>query len=164
MSNYSKLMKSFKNGVYHIEAFELSDLSQFGSYPNLMKEKYEKGFTQIIINSFLMIGIMEYLSKHEKWVLTGMEISDPSVDEETLMQIKTIFHKIRGNRNDFSLLKEYLFWALDEGSIFIDQISAYNLKESINIEINSNGLLYGNNNKIILDSVILPLLNRYLNE
>lgn len=62
-----------------------------------------------------MIGIMEYLSKHEEWILTGIKISDPSVDEETLMQIKMIFHKIRENRNDFFLLKEYLFWALNEG-------------------------------------------------
>jgi len=156
-------MKTFKDGIYHIDYLELTDLSKFGTYPDLMKQKYDAGYTQIIINSFLMIEIMEEVRKKEGWILVDMEVSDPSVDEDTLTNIKTIFKQITENKNDFSVLKEYLFWALDEGSIFIDKISVFNTLESINVEINSNGLIFGDD-KSVLDSVILPLLNRYLNE
>lgn len=164
MSKYSKLMKAFDQGVYNIGTLELTDLSKFGTYPNLMKEKYEAGFTQIVINAFLMIEIMETLCKNGEWKLLAMEVSNSSVNEETLIQIKSIFNQIKKNDSEFSMLKDYLFWALDEGSIFIDQISAYNLKEATTVEVHSNGLIYGDNNQLILDSVILPLLNRYLNE
>lgn len=164
MTNYSKIMKKFEKQNYEVSLFDFEDLSKLGSYPEKMKELYKVGYTQVIINSKLMLMLLELIINQKNWEFIDFEISDPSLDEETENQIKKISGNIKNKEIAFSNVKEYLFWVFDEGSIFIDKIIVYNYKEKNNIEINSNGLIYGDNNNEIFNQIIKKILEGYLNE
>lgn len=110
-----------------------------------------------------MIEIMESLLKSGKWVLVSMQVSNSSVNAETLKKIHDIFNQIKESEKAFAILKDYLLLTLDEQAIFIDQIVAFNPHDAIKVELHSNGLLYGTHNELLLDHVILPILDKYLN-
>lgn len=164
MTNYVKLMKIYNDNVYDVISVEIDDLSKFGSYPKIMKKIYEQGYTQITINSYLMLKILEKVNGSRDWEIINMEITDPTIDEETIDEIKLIFNQIKNKEKDFTLMKEYLFWALDDGSIFIDKIILYNTEANVSEEVHSNGLIFGQNNELIFMDIIKEILNGYLNE
>lgn len=164
MTNYAKLMKIYNDNAYDVISVEIDDLSKFGSYPEIMKKIYEQGYTQITINSYLMLKILEKVNGSRNWEIINMEITDPTIDEETINEIKLIFNQIKNKEKDFTLMKDYLFWALDDGSIFIDKIILYNTEANVSEEVYSNGLIFGQNNELIFLDIIKEILNGYLNE
>lgn len=163
MSNYGKIMKSYSDR-YDVIIIKINDLSKFGSYPKKMKEIYDKGYTQVTINSYLMLKILEEINLLDDWEMVDIEINDPTIDKETIDEINLIVKQIKNKERDFNLMKDYIFWALDEGSIFIDKISIFNTKLKIHGEINSNGLIYNENNEMIMNNVIKKIVEDYLNE
>lgn len=163
MPNYGKIMKGYSD-KYDVIIIKISDLSKFGSYPEKMKEIYEKGYTQVTINSYLMLKILEEINLMNDWEMVNIEINDPTIDKETIDEINLIVRQIKNKERDFNLMKDYIFWALDEGSIFIDKISILNKKSGIYGEINSNGLIYSENNDIIMNNMIKKIVENYLNE
>ncbi|CAM3959735.1 hypothetical protein [Staphylococcus xylosus] len=164
MTNYAKLMKIYNDNAYDVISVEIDDLSKFGSYPEIMKKIYEQGYTQITINSYLMLKILEKVNGSRDWEIINMEITDPTIDEETINEIKLIFNQIKNKEKDFTLMKDYLFWALDDGSIFIDKIILYNTEANVSEEVYSNGLIFGQNNELIFLDIIKEIMNGYLNE
>ena len=161
MDKYGKILKK-KTDSYSLT---LCSLNKLDNYRNIMKEQYDSGYTQVIVNTDLMLKIIESMLK-KNWVLLRVEIDDPSVDEETLQEITILVDKIKENVLNFNRLKEYLEWALDDGSIFIDKIKISIIEgvQKINCEINSNGLMYGNNNNFVFDNFIKGIIESYLNE
>ncbi|WP_077700072.1 hypothetical protein [Staphylococcus hominis] len=165
MKNYVKIMKKFENHKYIVKTFDFESLSKFGSYPDRMKKIYEQGYSQVIINSKIMLSILGRVLEHKDFKFISFEVNDPSLDEETRTQMNKIIENIKSKKMSFSVVKEYLFWVFDEGSIFIDKLTLYHNKKDINIEINSNGLIYfDNDNKEEFIELVITNLERYLNE
>lgn len=163
MANYAKIMKKFDDHKYIVKSFDVEDLSKFGSYPDKMKKIYEQGYSQVIINSKIMLSLLERVIENKNLEFISFEVNDPSLDEETRTQINKIIENLKSKKMGFSAVKEYLFWVFDEGSIFIDKLILYNYEKSSNIEINSNGLIYFDNKEEFVDLVIANL-ESYLNE
>ncbi|HCY7665848.1 TPA: hypothetical protein O1692_000959 [Staphylococcus aureus] len=163
MANYAKIMKKFDDHKYIVKSFDLEDLSKFGSYPDKMKKIYGQGYSQVIINSKIMLSLLERVIENKNLEFISFEVNDPSLDEETRAQINKIIENLKSKKMGFSAVKEYLFWVFDEGSIFIDKLILYNYEKSSNIEINSNGLICFDNKEEFVDLVIVNL-ESYLNE
>ena len=158
-------MKKFDNSNYIVRTFDFESLSKFGSYPDKMKELYEQGYSQVIINSKIMLSILERVLDHKDLEFVSFEVSDPSLDEETRTQMNKIIENIKNKKMSFCDVKEYLFWVFDEGSIFIDKLMLYHYEKNVNIEVYSNGLLYFDiDDKEEFIELVIAILERYLNE
>ncbi|MDT6474714.1 hypothetical protein NNL77_10380, partial [Enterococcus faecium] len=90
MDKYGKILKK-KTDSYSLT---LCSLNKLDNYRNIMKEQYDSGYTQVIVNTDLMLKIIESMLK-KNWVLLRVEIDDPSVDEETLQEITILVDKIK---------------------------------------------------------------------
>jgi hypothetical protein len=121
MNKYGKILKKNTNGKFELSILYFDNLNFGGNFTKIMKEKYNDGYNQVIINSEIMIDLIEK-ALFDKWTLLNVNISDPSVDAETLNEIHGIVTSIKADKLNFLNLKSYLDWALDEGSIFIDSL------------------------------------------
>lgn len=165
MSDYAKILKCNEVGEFVVSLCLLDDLGRTGSYSRIMKENYEKGFTQVIINSSLMLQVTEAMLR-ENWILNFVSIEDPSVDEETKKTINYYVEEIKKNPLNFNKLKEYLNWALEDGSIFIDKIRmAKKIDNKFEAyELYSTGVLFGNIKQEVFEKYIKKIIEEYLNE
>ncbi|EOF77704.1 hypothetical protein CYQ82_08470 [Enterococcus faecium] len=160
MEEYGKILKK-KDGLYTLELYSFN---KFCNYGTIMKEQYDLGFTQVIVNTELMLNIAENMLINN-WTLIKVEIDDPSVDKDTEEEISNLVELIKSNVLNFNKLKSFLEWALDDGSIFIDKLKlGISLDEKIVFcEINSNGLIYGNDNELVFSMFIKEPIEEYLN-
>lgn len=164
MGSYGKILKKRSNNIFKTELLLLDSLGKSGAYYELMKEKYDQGYTQVIINSYLMLKIAESMLK-DGWIILEIEIDDPVIDLETKSQIKRLVESIKVNILNFNKLTSYLEWVLDEGSILIDRITLAK-KDQVHIfrsEINSKGIIVGDIKKEIHQLYIKNVVEEFLN-
>lgn len=165
MADYGKVLKKNERNVFTVSLCLFDELGRTSSYSQIMYENYKNGYTQVIINSYLMLKIAEVMLR-DGWTLISIFIDDPSVDEETKREVSSLVESIRRNSLNFNKLREYLEWALEDGSIFIDKIRmAKKIKDSYKTcEIYSNGVLFGDIKKLVFSDFIKKIVEDYLNE
>lgn len=165
MSDYGKVLKKYVSDKYVVSLFDVNELGENSSYSEWMKEKYDNGFTQVILNSHIMIRVIEQ-SLVNGWILSEIKVEDPSVDEDAQLSINRYIDEIKVKPMTFLKLKEYLSWALDDGSIFIDTTKlSKKIDNSMKIcEMNSNGLLFGEAKTELFSQLIKKEIEEYLNE
>ena len=159
MGSYGKILKKRSNNIFKTELLLLDSLGKSGAYYELMKEKYDQGYTQVIINSYLMLKIAESMLK-DGWIILEIEIDDPVIDLETKSQIKRLVESIKVNK-----VTSYLEWVLDEGSILIDRITLAKKDQDhiFRSEINSKGIIVGDIKKEIHQLYIKNVVEEFLN-
>lgn len=165
MADYGKILKKSKRNLFTVSLCHLDELGRTSSYSQIMHENYKNGYTQVIINSYLMLKITEEMIM-DGWTLISIFIDDPSVDEETKQEVSSLVESIKRNPLNFNKLREYLEWALEDGSIFIDKITlARKLKDRYKTcEIYSNGVLFGDIKECVFSNFIKKIVEDYLNE
>lgn len=164
MSDYAKVMKKYIDTKFEISLFHINNFGVGDQYIQFMKERYSEKYSQVIINSGLMLEIIESAIKDE-WTLIQIVIDDPSVDEHSRDEIKSLVDNIKKDSIYFNDLKLYLDWALDEGSIFIDSIR---LAKTVNdkimyCDVFSKGLLYSTGKEKLFEMTIKQIIEEYLN-
>lgn len=167
MTEYSKVFKKDENQDYF---FRLNHFANFdsvdtpNSYLYVMKENYDDGYSQVIINTSIMLSIIKNALK-ERWVLNSINIDSPVVDEDIDKELKNYVKLIKRDVMYFDDLKDYLYWTLDEGSIFIDSIVLIKKVDEkiISSEVYSNGLISGEDSDVVYQEVIDKTLKEYLN-
>ncbi|MDE5414574.1 hypothetical protein [Alkalihalobacterium chitinilyticum] len=165
MAEYGKLLKMNEINGFTVSLCLFDDLGRTSSYSHIMQENYKSGYTQVIINSYLMLKIVEDMLR-DGWTLLSIFIDDPSVDEETKKEVNSLVEGIKKNPLNFNKLSEYLEWALEDGSIFIDKIMlASKFKNSYKTcELYSNGVLFGDAKQLVFSDYIKNIVEDYLNE
>lgn len=164
MDKYGKILKKNTNGRFELSLLYFDNLNFGGTFTKIMKEKYNDGYNQVIINSEIMIELIEK-ALFDKWTLLAINISDPSVDVETLNEIREIVTSIKTDKSNYLNLKSYLDWALDDGSIFIDSLK---FVKKINnsyqyCEIHSVGVIFGPAKDVMYSQILKKLIRDYLN-
>lgn len=164
MQGYGKILKKNEKNRFETKLLLVDDLSNTGTYPSIMKAERQEGYTQVIINSYLMLKIAERMII-DGWILGNLEVDDPSIEQETKVEISNLLEMIKTSPIHFKKLEEYLEWALDDGSIFIDRIK---MGKVINdkfcaFEITSSGLQRGNNKEYIFEMYIKEVIEVFLN-
>ncbi|MGX6962939.1 hypothetical protein [Vagococcus xieshaowenii] len=164
MNGYGKILKKNENSVFHTKLLLVDDLSKTGTYPIIMNSEYKEGYTQVIINSYLMLKIAERMLI-DGWTLGKVEVDDPSVDQNTRIEINNLVEKIKESPLYFSELESYLEWALDEGSIFIDKIIMGKKSEEgfLSFELTSSGLQRGKQKELVFNKYIKNVVEVFLN-
>ncbi|WP_062109760.1 hypothetical protein [Bacillus niameyensis] len=164
MADYGKVLKMNEINGFAVSLCLLDDLGRTSSYSQIMQEKYKNGYTQVIINSYLMLKIAEQMLR-DGWTLLSIFIDDPSVDEETKREVSSLVEGIKKNPLNFIKLSEYLEWALEDGSIFIDKVTmAKKIKERYKTcELYSNGVLFGDAKQLVFSEYIQEIIEDYLN-
>lgn len=165
MADYGKILKKNEVNGFAVSLCLFDDLGRTSTYSQIMQESYKSSYTQVIINSYLMLEIAEDMLR-DGWTLLSIFIDDPSVDEETKKEVSSLVEGIKRNPLHFNKLSEYLEWALEEGSIFIDKII---LAKKINnsyktCEVYSNGVLFGDAKQLAFSYYIQKIIEDYLNE
>lgn len=165
MADYGKILKKKIENGFIASLYQFNQIGKNSSYTEIMKKNYENGFSQVIINTELMLTITESMLRDE-WTLISIHIDDPSVDEETKQEINSFVEMIKSNPLNFNKLSNYLDWALDEGSIFIDKIK---MSKKVDdeypfCELYSNGLLFGNAKDVVFANYLQKIIEGYLNE
>ena len=165
MADDGKILKKKIENGFTASLYQFNQIGKNSSYTEIMKKNYENGFSQVIINTELMLTITESMLRDE-WTLISIHIDDPSVDEETKQEINSFVEMIRSNPLNFNKLSNYLDWALDEGSIFIDKIK---MSKKIDdeypfCELYSNGLLFGSAKDVVFANYLQKIVEDYLNE
>lgn len=165
MDCYGKILKKREHSKFDVKLLLLEDLSKFGSYSQTMQNEHSCGFTQVIVNSYLMLNIAESMIK-DGWVILKLAVDDPAVDIGTKNEIKSLIELIKQDSEYFSSLSRFLDWALDDGSIFIDKISFGKIIEEkpLKFDVSSNGILFGNGKEIAFETYIKTIIEEYLNE
>lgn len=164
MENYGKILKAKQNNFFKTDLLLLENLSAHGTYYDLMKKKYDEGYTQVIINSLLMLQIAENMIIDD-WILLKIEIDDPGIDSDEEEQIKILVESLRKNVLNFNKLTKYLEWILDEGSILIDKIvlGKKTEKKVFRTEISSKGILVGDANTEVYNEYLRTIIEDFLN-
>lgn len=165
MADYGKILKKNEGNGFTVSLFLFDELGRTSTYSQIMRENYEKGYSQVIINSYLMLKIAEDMIKND-WTLLTVFIDDPSVDEETKKEVGALVESIKRSALNFNKLGEYLKWALDDGSIFIDKMTlAKKVENSFKTcEFYSNGVTFGDNKELIFSNSVKKIVEDYLNE
>lgn len=164
MKSYGKILKRKENNGFSTTLLVVDDLSKTGTYPSIMKKMYGEGHTQVIINSYLMLKVAEKMII-DGWTLGKVEVDDPSIEQSTKIEIGNLLDEIKKSTLNFKKLEEYLDWALDEGSIFIDKIIMGRTKENkfYDFELTSSGIQRGNTKEEVFESYIKEVLEDFLN-
>ena len=129
------------------------------SYIELIRDMRKQKFRQVIINSEIMIKIMERVLNHKGIV---QEISlEEGTDTELIEEINNYIKKIKRNASFFSKLKESLSWAEEYDSIDIMALTVY--YSGVQVEIKSNGIILEHTTDSDFELEILkPVLLEYL--
>lgn len=151
-----KLFRRSLEKQTEIESVEYDPKLQ--NYREMINGMRDNNYKQVIINSELMINIMEnvFLSGG---ILQKIKLDEGS-DEVFHQEIEDLLRKVRNDKKNFVLLKNELSWAEEYDSIDINSMLIfYNGFQS---EVKSNGVVIGENPSDIINEVIAPLLKRYL--
>ncbi|KMY49257.1 hypothetical protein [Peribacillus loiseleuriae] len=156
MDEYGKIFRKYSNDKLNIcmESYN-PDVEKYHEVILRMKAK---SYKQVIINSELMIEILNAVIMNEGYIL-GINFTD-NTDENLKIDVKNFVLKIRKDRLQFINLKELLKWALDNNSIDIFNIELYYNK--IHYTVYSNGLIMGNKLNLIFEDIIEKVLDNYL--
>lgn len=105
-------------------------------YIKFIEEKRDKGYTQIILHSRLIIAICEsFLENHH--LIRDIEIDEGSYIDITDLKLKDI-----KDLNQLSAIREELLFK-DDHFIEIKSVTTYNKEKNILYKIRSNGILIG---------------------
>ncbi len=156
MDEYGKIFRKYSNDKLNIctESYN-PDVEKYHEVILRMKAK---GYKQVIINSELMIEILNAIIMNEGYIL-GINFTD-NTDENLKIDVKNLVLKIRKDRLQFINLKELLKWALDNNSIDIFNIELYYNKNPYTVY--SNGLIMGNKLNLIFKGILEKVLDNYL--
>lgn len=164
---YAKILKKFNtNGdlVSSIHFFEDQGFSKGTNYFNVMESLSNQGYSQIIINSELIISITGSMLKN-KWVLFDVELDDPEMIDETIKdQIHLFTENVRRNSEDFERNVEFLDWILERESILISKISLVTSDTYQRMFITRTGLVFGDKQVIenSFENSIKLVIDKYL--
>lgn len=155
MNEYGKIFRQKKNNKFSLRSYNPDKEKYF----ELIQKAKKDSYTQLIINSELMIDLM-YKILNLSGVVLKISMSE-TTDQNIKDNVKFILQKLRQDNLYFSKLKEELEWAIDSGSLDIESIDAYYKKNKITIK--SNGIIYGKDKSTTFEEVIIPVLECYFN-
>ncbi|PFZ73688.1 hypothetical protein COL72_08425 [Bacillus toyonensis] len=157
MNHYGKLFINNSNSQSNISLETYNPDKE--KYFEVIKKAREKGLKQVIINSELMLEIL-YQILENNGVILKVNLSD-STDDEIKDNINSILPKIRENKQLYLKLREELEWAVDSGSIDVNNIEVYVFKTRY--QIFSNGIINSSKMDEMFEKIILPVLRKYFN-
>lgn len=157
MEEYGKVFRkySLNNSLnVHLEKYNPND----EMYHHVIARMKKEGFKQIIINSDMMIRILEKTLFSNNFILK-INFTE-STDESVIEDVKSLVRNIRKNPVEFVKLKDLLKWVLDKNSIDISKIEvAVDMKK---IDVYSNGLIIGDRIDIFFETIIKDILEDFL--
>ena len=158
-----KIFKKLLPSTYKfaLEAFKYNRRDT--TYSNFISSFKKQGYEQVIINSEIMIWIIEESLKH-KMLITKINLSE-FADEEEIEVTGKLISKVNLNNVYWIELKNHLNWVSDSNSIDIKSISIYDPLNSANVnsEIGSSGLIQGKSLFLIFEQIVKPVIEVYLN-
>lgn len=155
MNEYGKIFRRKQDNNFSLRSYNPDKEKYF----ELIQTAKEDNYTQLIINSELMINLM-YTALNFDGIILNVSMSD-TTDQDIKDNIRFILQKIRQNNLYFSKLKEELEWAIDCGSLDIESVDLY--YENNKSTIKSNGIIYGKNKSATFNNLIVPVLESYFN-
>jgi len=153
----AKVFKSQKNGKLNLR-LETYDPKQ-KKYTDVVASMRDEKFKQVILNSEIMIMIMEKVLKLQG-ILMKIELED-TTDPDIIEEVNDLVKKIREeNVIYYEDLVKLLFWTNDNNSIDLRKITV--ALERNKYEIFSHGIIDGENYDELFEKVLLPVLEEYL--
>lgn len=162
---YGKILKSYGENDKNVASLHFFEKDNgFGpssSYFQKMVELSNDGYTQVILNSELMIQISINLRANNYKIL-NVELDDYADDENS--ELKDLFISIINETSQISSKSDLSNWFLQKESILISKVSVVNLTEMKKIEINRSGLVFGDKECLenMFDKVLSTTINNYL--
>lgn len=159
---YGKIFKKIINGKSSFKLVPYETVNT--SYSKLIKDQKENGYRQVLFNVQLMLRLMTCLDEYPKFYLKSIKMcTDAEVDIQN--SIDDLVIKSRSNSSLVHKIVSELEWYSDEESIDIANIE-FGKKDSITSSMNmqTNGIVFGENIQNIFDELISPQLLRYFNE
>lgn len=162
---YAKILKRFEDGddlSASIHFFEDQGFSKGTDYFNVMERLSSQGYSQIIVNSELIISIVGCMIK-SNWILFDIELDDPEMIDETVKdQIQLFTENVRTNSGNFEKSVGFLDWVLERESILISKISLVTADTKKRIFITRTGLVFGK--KQIIENCFIELIKPVIDE
>ncbi|MCT4410237.1 hypothetical protein EFT44_01365 [Leuconostoc falkenbergense] len=162
---YGKILKSYdENGkkVASLHFFEHDDgFGPSSSYFTKMVQLSNDGFTQVILNSELMIRLSINL-KVNNYIISNVELDDYADDENS--ELKELFILAINETTDSVSSSNLSNWFLQKDSILISKVSVVNLTEMKRLDINRSGLIFGDQECLVdmFDNVLSTTIDEYL--
>ena len=127
-----KLAKFFKDDIGNIVVFDYSSQDDYYSF---VKKYRDKGYSQVIITSEIMVDLIKYYFIERKFRLAALELI--AMDPELHNELDTIINEMSEDRDYFSILLSRLDFLLEETSIDIKKVELNNkLDTSIYLQVN----------------------------
>lgn len=163
---YAKILKKFEDGddlSASIHFFEDQGFSKGTDYFNVMERLSSQGYSQIIVNSELIISIVGCMIKNN-WILFDIELDDPEMIDETVKeQIQLFTENVRTNSGNFEKSVGFLDWILERESILISKISLVTTDTKKRIFITRTGLVFGEKQVIETCFILIKqVIDQYL--
>lgn len=163
---YGKILKKYGENnqkVTSLHFFENDDgFGPSSSYFKRMIQLSNEGYTQVILNSELMIQLSINLKLNDYKIL-DIEFDD-YVDEND--ELRDLFVSIINEASQIYSKNELSNWFLQRDSILISKVSVVNKVERKKLEINRSGLVFGDEMclKNMFDNVLSVIIDKYLGE
>lgn len=153
-----KVFRKITNNKY---TFKLSRYDHDMNYSELIKSEKNNGFRQVIINSQMMIKLVDVLLNKDDFVLREIVFNE-MVNEEYKEEISSLVNNIKKRDGTTLILLERLLWCAEKESIDIEKMKYSYRKnnEYLDIMIVCNGIISGKNPKQFYDDY----LNNFLIE
>lgn len=164
---YAKILKSYSENdknIVSLHFFEKDDgFGPSSSYFQKMIELSNNGYTQVILNSELMIQISINL-KSNNYKILDVELDDYADDENS--ELKDLFVSIINETSQIVSKSDLSNWFLQKESILISKVSVVNLTEMKKIELNRSGLVFGDEECLenMFKKVVSTTINDYLGD
>ncbi|WP_017379730.1 hypothetical protein [Paenisporosarcina sp. TG-14] len=156
MEVYGKVFRKYSHNELNI--FNKSYNPEKEKYHEVILEMKSRGYKQVIINSELMVRILNEIILNEGFILQ-IKFTD-NTDENLIVDVTNLIKNIRHNPIQFINLKEKLDWALDNNSIDIFNVEL--LYKNNKYTVYSNGLIMGNELNVIYEEIVKKILIEYL--
>lgn len=164
---YSKVLRKAEDNYYIFKNFSLNkNNSQFKEYAKWLKNYKEQNYSQIIINSTLMLKIIKKAS-YNNFILKDIEF-EKGYKNEDYNKLKEILLNIEQDIKFIFKLEEYLNNIVDKNSIIINKLIfnfEYN-KQYSKIEINDNGIIISDAEQLndnFFNTILYPILQEKYN-
>lgn len=156
MEVYGKVFRKYSNGELNI--INKSYNPDTEKYHEVILEMKSSGYKQVIINSELMLKLLNEIILNEGFILQ-IKFTD-NTDENLIIDVNNLIGKIRYDRIQFIKLKEVLNWALDNNSIDIFNVEL--LYKQKKYTVYSNGLILGEEINVLFEEILKKIFFEYL--
>lgn len=141
MYSFYKIFQKSKDDEVTVKLFEY-DKKGINNYLNLIKEKNQEDYRQVILNSFLMINIIKYLVEEKGLTVEKITFIDDDDDEyyeeiETILKTQKEYYLERVIQ-ELNILKS-------KDSIEINEVCFGKYNSDMEIRIKVNGIVLVNN-------------------